>query len=140
LQEQGLDSRAIDTFGTLLAAADLLVGKERLEEVGLPVADMAHLGELIREATALERAERVDNWHACLSHLLQSTIDAWRGGEKLTIGGVLQAYDLHEQEAAYVREKLGQANLGLKVDKEIAGQWYLAVPKDGPMLKKIFCR
>jgi len=90
----------------------------------------------------LERAERVDNWHACLSHLLQSNIEAWRGGEKLTVGGVVEQYGAGAIDADYARERLGAANLGLKVDKSGAGggekAWYLAVPKDGPMLKKIF--
>jgi len=153
LQEHGLDSRAIDTFGTLLAAADLLVGKVKLEEMGLPVGDISHLGGLIEAATALERAERVDNWHACLSHLLQSNIEAWRGGEKLTVGGVVEQYGAGVIDADYARERLGAANLGLKQEarsaqarqgsKQEAGGggekiWYLAVPKDGPMLKKIF--
>jgi len=28
-----------------------------------------------------------------LSHLLQSNIEAWKGGEKLTVGGVVEQYD-----------------------------------------------
>jgi hypothetical protein len=39
LVPHGLDSRAIDTFGTLLAAAELVVGPEAMEEIGLPVTE-----------------------------------------------------------------------------------------------------
>lgn len=137
LQEQGLDSRAIDTFGTLLAAAQLVIGSTAMEDHGLPVASPTELGEMINDATALERAERVDNWHACLSHLLQSPIDAWKGGEKLTVGGVAQQYKAKDLSLEFARDRLASANLGLKIDKETK-DWYLAVPKDGPMLKKIF--
>jgi hypothetical protein len=89
LGERGLSARAIDTFGTLLAAARLLVG-EVLEEIGLPMTDAGHLGELIAEATAADRTENLDHWHKCIDTLFQSQIDAWRDGVKPTIGGVCE--------------------------------------------------
>jgi len=137
LHGQDLDSRAIDTSGTLLAAAALVVGRQAMEDFGLPVADPDHPGEIISTATALERAERVDNWHACLSHLLQSTIDAWKSGEKQTVGGVVEQYQQRLLQLDLARDKLAAANLGLKIDKS-NNTWHLAAPKDGPMLKKIF--
>ncbi|YBV97541.1 hypothetical protein M1D80_11870 [Phyllobacteriaceae bacterium JZ32] len=140
LHEQGLDSRAIDTFGTLLAAAELVIGADAMEQIGLPVAEPAALGEMIGAATALERSERIDNWHACLSHLLQSTIDAWKGGEKLTIGGVCEQLTDRDKplDIIYARERLACANLGVRPAGDPSNGYCLAVPKDGPMLKKIF--
>ncbi|WP_189553583.1 hypothetical protein, partial [Mesorhizobium sp. M8A.F.Ca.ET.021.01.1.1] len=70
LAAQGLDARAIDTFGTLLAAAELLVGPAALEDIGLPVTDHERLGEIVAAATAIERNENLDNWHKCLDILM----------------------------------------------------------------------
>lgn len=140
LREQGLDSRAIDTFGTLLSAAELVLGKQAMEDAGLPVADPGDLGAIIGEATSLERAERIDNWHQCLSHLLQSTIDAWKGGEKLTVGSVLEDMSIGQQpmDIDHGRDRLFAANLGVRKIGDPGRGFCLAVPKDGPMLKKIF--
>lgn len=140
LRGQGLDSRAIDTFGTLLAAAELVIGEKGMIDCGLPVNDDEHLGQLIMSATALERAERVDNWHACLSHLMQSTIDAWKGGEKQTVGGVLELLRATDArlDLTNARERLACANLGLRDRGSPVHGYCLAIPKDGPMLKKIY--
>lgn len=141
LRPQKLDSRAIDTYGTLLAAAELVVGKEALEEVGLPMADVGHLGELVASATSIERSETLDNWHECLDHLFQSPIDSWRDGVKPTVGRVCE--DLRNNgDAVVAKDKLALVNLGCisrgkhPTAKELGP--LLAVPTDGPMLKKVF--
>ncbi|MER2536887.1 MAG: hypothetical protein ABTQ31_17175 [Rhizobiaceae bacterium] len=145
LAAQGLDARAIDTFGTLLASAELLVGPEALEEMGLPVTDHTHLGEMIAAATAIERTENLDNWHKCLDILFQSQIEAWRDGVKPTIGGVCERLRSNAPypdglTAIDARERLQLVNLSIvpagKVRPEMGP--CLAVPADGPMLKRIF--
>lgn len=146
LAPHGMDSRAIDTFGTLLAACELLVGPAVMEDVGLPVTEFNRLGELIGDATALERAERMDNWHACLDHLLQSSIEAWRDGVKPTVGGVCdgltngRAYP-EGLMPAEARQRLQLVGLSV-VEKDKFGPGtggpYLAVPADGPVLRRIF--
>jgi len=138
LHQQGLDSRAIDTYGTLLAAAELLVGPAVLEEIGLPVTEQRKLGEIIAAATALERGERLDNWHKCVNRLLDSTIEQWRDGVKPTVGGVVEAVEKNELSLPFARERLQLVNLGMR-DRGDPGQGYcLAVPNDGPLLQKIF--
>lgn len=93
LRDAGMDSRAQDTWGTLLSMADLFLGPEQMEAFGLPVDDAGRLGQAIFRATASARAEIGRNWTDCLGHLLGSPIDAWSGGEKPTIGGVIEALD-----------------------------------------------
>jgi hypothetical protein len=138
LQAQGLDSRAIDTYGTLLAAAEMLVGPAALEEIGLPVTDQNHLGSIIAAATALERSERLENWHKCVNRLLDSTIEAWRDGVKPTIGGVMEELERNNMGPVYARERLQLVNLGLRDRGDPAQGFCLAVPNDGPVLQRIF--
>jgi hypothetical protein len=146
LAPQGLDSRAIDTFGTLLAAAELLVGREALEEIGLPVGEANRVGELVAAATAVERSENLDNWHACIDHLFNSTIQSWHEGIKPTVGSVAEAMLKPDKPfpegmtAADARSRLSLAGLGAvdrgKVGPDIGA--CIAIPSDGPQLARIF--
>ncbi len=138
LQAQGLDSRGIDTYGTLLASAELLVGPEAMEDCGLAVTDQNRLGEIVMEATALERNEDIDNWHRCMNILLDSTIDAWRDGIKPTIGSVCERLLMGEYDLQPTRERLALVNLGMTNKDHVSGNYCLAVPKDGPMLAHLF--
>jgi hypothetical protein len=147
LAGQGLDSRAIDTYGTLLAACELVVGWEAMEQAGLPVTELDKLGQIIGAATAPDRAEQLDNWHRCVIRLLQSTIDAWRDGQRPTVGGVMDqlarqpmATDVDLEDA---RKRLELVNLSVRgkgdgpSGQPSAGP-FLAVPHTGPQLAKLF--
>jgi hypothetical protein len=140
LSQRGLSARSIDTFGTLLAAAELLVGPAALEEVGLPVAEADHLGDLIAEATAADRTESLDHWHKAVDILFQSAIDQWREGVKPTIGSVCEDIRLDKQDLAYARQRLELVNLGCKEKGWAAPNAgpVLAIPADGPQLHRIF--
>lgn len=153
LRGAGLDSRGQDTYGTLLALANLMIGDEAMAEAGIPVTERAELGRMIAAATSAERAEQVDNWRRCLEHLLGSTIDAWKGGEKPTIGGVLDAYEMEaptydagDTPLSAARAKLAAAGLGLVLIEQQADEHgvkppprpALAIPVSSPQLAKIF--
>lgn len=146
LSPHGLDSRAIDTFGTLLAAAELMAGPEALEEAGLPVqSEYGRIGAMVAEATAIERAETLDNWHKCLDMLLQSSIDQWREGIKPTVGSVCdQVLSGSTGQAAgmditYARERLQLVGLGMMPRSHVDSRGpCLAVPHESPMLNRIF--
>lgn len=142
LSPHGLDSRAINTFGTLLAAAELLVGPEAMEEVGLPVTDARHLGEIVAAATALERAENLDNWHKCLDLLFQAVVDNWRDGTKPTVGGVCELVRSGQHDGEHHKEKMQLVGLNIIDKGKLKGHPQygplLAVPADGPQLKRIF--
>jgi hypothetical protein len=147
LRDQGLDSRAIDTYGTLLAAADLMVGPEAMEAAGLPVLDGGRLGEIINAATQPDRADQQDNWHRCINRLLASPIDSWREGVKPTVGAVMQdladTKPISEMDIQVARKKLELVNLAainrgaLGPGREHEGP-YLAIPSTGPSLLKLF--
>lgn len=149
LKQAGLDGRgARDTFGTLFAVAELLLGAEALEKAGLPITEGERLAEMLGQATATERGEQIENWQGCLERLLASPIDAWKGGEKLTVGGVIAELEAGKDlELKWARERLAAAGLGLKPPnglKDARGDPYpskgyvLAVPSKGPLLMKLF--
>jgi hypothetical protein len=141
---KGIDSRSIDTYGTLLAAADMVLGADLMEEAGLPVADEERLAEVLQEATADERAARLDNWHKCLNHLLASTIDAWKEGKRPSVGGVFEdlGFAPDQDDLKLARNKLEQVNLGIMPPGWMDGQEgngpYLCIPADGPQLARLF--
>lgn len=148
LREAGLDGRgARDVFGTLFTVAQLLLGKETLAEAGLPIDQPQYLAHLLGEATAAERSEQVDNWQGCLERILASPIDAWKSGDKLTVGGVIAELEAGKDlEIKWARERLAAAGLGLKDrtalkdargDPYAAQGYVLCVPAKGPLLMKL---
>lgn len=137
----GCDARAMDTYGTLLAAAELVVGKDALEDIGLEVTDQPRLAEVLQAALQSEFTEQVEKWQECLEHILASPIDSHRGGEKLTVGGVLMGFENKEElfDLKHAQERLALAGLGLKKAEGPGQGPYLAVPTGRhPALGKIF--
>jgi hypothetical protein len=145
LAEDGLRARDINTYGTLLAACELVVGEVAMNEVGLPVFDHSMLRETIMEATAADRSEQLDNWHKCLNRLVASTIDAWRTGEKPSVGGVMEdlaaVMGADKLDAEGARKKLEMVNLSVKLKGSLGQPGdgpFLAVPSNGPQLARLF--
>lgn len=139
LGEHGLSARAIDTYGTLLAAAQLLVGEEAMEDCGLEVTSANRLGEVIASATAGERTENLEHWHKVVDALLQSTIDKWTGGEKPSVGSVVEEVLLDRWDTKAALERLQLLNLWIGRKPEISPTAVLlGVPMDGPMLQRVF--
>jgi hypothetical protein len=157
----GLDARFGDTFGTLLASAQTLLGDAGMEDAGLPVtAGEEQLGEWMREKTAYERSLISDNWRNCLEHLLAQTIVAWTNGNKPTVGAVLKDHEAGHMDTKAVRERFACAGLGiidledgrakklrdaLFADAEFARRhedrrthYLFAVPHKGPSLNALF--
>lgn len=134
----GFDSRAMDTYGTLLAAAELLVGAEGLEALGLDTSDQQRLADLMRGAFAAERAEQVEKWQECLEHLLSAPIDSHRSGKRRSVGNVLVEFEAGATDLQYAREDLALAGLGLKPAGPPAAGPYLCVPAKHPGLTKVF--
>lgn len=143
LRGAGLDGRAQDTYGTVFAIAELLLGIETLEKHGLPIDDAAALGALIAQATAEERARQTENWRACLEHMLGKTIDAWKGGEKPTIGAVIEQVEHNADELQYAKPKLAAAGVGLVQEGDAdlphgKRKFLLAVPSSSSALAPLF--
>jgi hypothetical protein len=138
LGAQAFSARGRDTYAPLLACAELLVGPDVLEEIGLPITEFSRLGEIIADATAPDRAESLDNWHACLNRLLDSTIDAWRDGAKPMVGQVMDNLMSGEIDHKYALERLALVNLGARKEGDPGRGPCIAVPKEGPALEKLF--
>lgn len=141
LKQAGLDGRQQDTWGTLFAIAELMLGAEIMEDAGLPVTDAARVGEAVAAATRTDRAAQQPNWRTCLEHVLGSTIDAWKSGEKPTVGAVLDEID--ETDLKFIRNRLAAAGLGLVEERPEGGahgerRYLLAVPRSSPSLGRLY--
>lgn len=114
LHSAGLDSRAQDTWGTLLTVAGIVLGDEGLEAAGLPIAedDGRRVGALVAAATVAERADAMENWIGCLTRLFGARIDAWKGGEQPSVGSALEDWESGAHTERDVNDRL--ALVGLK--------------------------
>lgn len=143
LRQAGLSDRAQNTYGTLLAVAQLLLGETALEEAGLPITEADRLGLLVATATAEERATQAPNWRDCLEHLLGSPIDVRSDGARPTVGGLLDQVEKDPGQLGWAQQKLAAAGLSavLEGDAQAAfgrARVLLAVPHKSPLLEKLF--
>jgi len=146
LKRADFDGRQQDTYGSLLAVAELMLGRKALIASGYPIDDRDKLGAMVAEATVSERSETLENWRECLEHLLGSNIDAWRGGERPTVGGLIADFEAPQPEQAMTlagaRDRLATAGLGLQ-QEPIEGEpgkrkTLIAVPRKSPALGRLF--
>lgn len=136
LREAGFDQRAQSTYGTLLAVAAMLLGDEAMEAAGLPITESRRLGELLADATASERAEQGENWRQCLEYVLGSVIDAYKSGEKPTVGGAIELWEKGAHTLEIARSQVSLVGLGLI---ERGDRRFLAVPNGtGQALNRLF--
>ncbi|KIZ39049.1 MULTISPECIES: hypothetical protein [Rhodopseudomonas] len=146
LRSAGIDGRGQDTYGTLFAIAQLMLGVADMEDCGLPVTDEARLGKLIADATADERAESVDNWRLAFEQLIASPVELTRSGARVTLGGAIEdaqknganGFDIENADEA---ARLAGCKLIREADSDAphgAVRWLLAVPPKGPMLERMF--
>jgi hypothetical protein len=81
LMARGMDARGADQYGTLLAAADLLLHD------GAPDSDTLDLWcTPVATATQDERAEERPEWRWCMDHLTSAIAPQWRSGEQRSVG------------------------------------------------------
>lgn len=149
----GHDGRGQDTLGVLLACADIALGPELAEELGVPmVDDIGRWSELLATSTMLEYEDNSANWRNCLRQLLTSPVEAWRGGKRHTVGQML--HDLmsgnvidegaaagEEVDLNKANEYLAQAGLRVLPPGKVKGErWLLAVPNDSQLVARLFGR
>lgn len=109
MSEAGHDGRASDQFGTLIAAAHVMLSDD-MPSTALTAKYMKLLApEVLDEINS--RESNADN---CLNYLLQSNIGKWRSGSDKSISALLEMYlnpeilDKHE-----VRRGLGAVGMGI---------------------------
>jgi hypothetical protein len=139
LRHGGLDSRGQDTFGTLLAVANLMLGDEAMEAAGLPITEENALGEKIARLTAFERADASDNWRLCFERMLGSTIEAWKSGEKPTVGHVIEKWESGEFSLSEANERLRLMDLALRAEDTQGRSMVSDDFKPGEAARKLLC-
>ena len=148
LRGAGHDGRGQDTLGVLLACADLALGPELAEELGVPmIDDLGKWGEWLAPSTMLEYEDRAANWLGCLRHLLTSRVDAWRQGSQHTVGALLERLERaqnggeFQSELTACKSMLAQAGLGIAVPGELADAddgFSLCVPNESQLVGSLF--
>ncbi|MFC0809106.1 hypothetical protein ACFHWW_27310 [Ensifer sp. P24N7] len=147
------DSRAIDTYGTLLACAELAVGEPGMIDGGLMAKsagsselDIDALKDTLEFATAAERANQTPKWQDVIERLLGCKLDAYKSGERLTVGGVIEALeskDRTDMDIVEARARLALLGLGVRdVPKNDPNNpctgYALAVPMSDDNLNRLF--
>ena len=92
----GFDSRGCDQFGTLIAAAQVILYDDPMTS-----DDIAEMGEMMKEVIEAEQYDNDSNEVQCLNHLLTSTCEAFKDGRKRSIGDwINQAAGLENTECS----------------------------------------
>lgn len=146
----GHDARGQKTYGTLLAAADLILGEELADELDVKLTADAQWWTENLAANALSEVEdAVPNWLKCLRTILSSQVEAWRGGRRGTIGQMLEDMKRRDPDAKHdeavtdiekAKRDLAETGLGLVEPGVYAPKldgWVLAIPNSHPQLKKL---
>ena len=145
LRLAGMDARGCDTFGTLLACADLIEhdgwDAERLSHP-CSDGDLRRWSDLLNVRHMAEFEDRAENWRGCLDRLLSVPVDAWRNGNRWTVGQILEdwhaGHEDFQMDVKVVRRQLGQAGLGLAKRGKAGGGDWLAIPNNNPILQKLY--
>lgn len=142
LRQAKHDGRGQDTYAVTLACADLMLGADNLADLGFPVDD---LGKWVEWLPA--PADTHENWRLCLTHLLTSRVEAWRDGQRRTVGQLLHDLQLPSNdpdhfELKFAKNYLAQAGLGIvegkSADGAATGRYALAIPHSGPLVAALF--
>jgi hypothetical protein len=144
LASGGHVDRGQDTYGTLLACADMLLGVAGADELGIPLSeDLGYWQRALAADVLPEIEDARPNWRACLEHLLTAPVDIWRGGHASTIGRKFA--ELVEDPARYqnIRGELELAGVTVLPPQDVgfkdeAAGFILAVPNQSPALAKMF--
>lgn len=152
LQDGGHTARGQKTYGTLLAGADLLLGAELADELGINSAftlegqDNSDGLEWWSKQLAADELPEVEdakqNWRKCLHWLLTNQVEQWRSGGRNAVGQLMA--ELKTRGPSMLDEattQLGSVGLGLRVPGDVASiddGWVLAVPNDHALLRRLF--
>lgn len=142
LMSHGHDSRAADTFGTLLAAAHMALHD------GVPLqAVIEPMAKSLPRAAMAETASDKGNWEKCIDRLLQAQPDAWRSYKYRSVGEYLTAVlddrpkdDPDETTPMNARDRLATAGLGVCMPRSgpLAHKLCLVIPNDHAQVGRLF--
>lgn len=152
LHKAGFSARARETYGGLLAAAELAVGEVGLLVHGFPaVIGTRTLDEedfiiRLQHATRAEFIAQEEKWETVMDKVLSAPINNWKAGEKPTVGSVLELYELgltgRGGDAAIdireARHRLALAGLWLFKAGDKTDGYCLAIPRSHDALEPVF--
>jgi hypothetical protein len=149
LRAGGHDSRGELTYGTLLTCADLLLGPELAEELGIPLTDDLEFWTEALSADSLpELDDALSNWRGCLKQLLTAQVEPWRNGARNTVAQCLD--DMvqglkgdGDYLPVHARKDLARTGLGLIDPGRLEGLgvddgFVLAIPNNHQGVAKLF--
>ncbi|MER8380699.1 hypothetical protein [Mesorhizobium sp. M1399] len=143
----GHDGRGQDTFGTLMAVADLVIDVDAVElelEIGPNAENFESWRELLTVENLSEFQDAAENWQNCLTHLLSKRIEAWRGGARHTVGEVLTEFweaDASDKDVitfVQARRMLEQTGLTVLKPKDRTEHYELLIPNQHTLLHELF--
>ncbi len=139
LKGKGHSGRGADQWGTLLAAADLLLYDHE------PDSDtLDHWAEALKPEGLSELADNVADWRRCLDHLCSAPAEVYRGGMKKPVGYYMAAaagrVDPDDGPGDQLDIKEAQRALGTIGLRTICedGVWWLAVANAHQGLQGVF--
>lgn len=142
LKDAGHGGRGQDTYGTLLAMADMMIGEDLAADMKLLTReDAAIWRDLLSPEAIPETDAKGENWRECLDTLLQARVQGWRNGTQANVGAVLEAYIRTPAGKDDANILLAQAGLRLlppgKNGIDNANCW-LAVPNRSTLIGELF--
>jgi hypothetical protein len=139
LRRAGHGGRGQDTYGVLLACADLALGPSLADELGVPMSDdLSWWAQALAVTELQEHEDATENWLGCARHLLTSRVEVWRSGTRHTVGGILEdllGKNISEEEA---NKQLAQTGMRAIAAADVAGKWLLAVPNQSQLVAELF--
>ncbi len=142
IEVAGHDSRAADTFGTLVAFCHVALCDGDISD-----ADLERWCEELSASTLAELETQTDNWKLCLRHMLQVRSDNLRTETYKSVGAILQRFKVGDDnenvpaDARWVKKKLELVGLGLvgpKIGTVTFENAWLFVPNDHSALTPLF--
>ncbi|MGR6465432.1 hypothetical protein [Rhizobium sp. PAMB 3182] len=146
----GWDARAIDTYGTVLAAAEMLVGEGGMITAGLPQdptvrgearIDIDHLVDMLEAATAAERADSLPKWQEVIEKIMEAKVEGYKSGVRQTVGEIIEQLERKDGEIVGIedaRARLCLIGLGLRPKNDPCKGYALAIPQSSDALNRIF--
>lgn len=113
LKKLGHDARGQNTFGVLLALADLVMSEHGYLSHDDARADDpdVEIWESLRPALLTEYVDAVDNWRACVGHLLSSRPREWKTPGPASIGGVAAKF-MEARKDGFTPDGVGDFTIG----------------------------
>lgn len=136
LREHGHSSRGQNTFGTFLAAGQMLLGEDGMDALGLPWEDLTCWGEALSAEAVPELENIKPTWLDCIERILTRPIDKFAGGQRQTAAMILEAQLAGDKSFATAQLDLAAVDLGLVPGETETAGMMLAVPNQSDVLAK----